>query len=112
MREPLLPVGPTAHLRVLLGCIFIANQHANLSRTIDGSIAQHLQKLRVEIKGSHQSLQDHMSNWRNCLADHPKRYWKARHRRCLGASYLVAELATDISTFKNTLPQVTAKTDP
>ena len=28
----------------------IADQHANLGRTIDGSIVQHLQKLRVEIK--------------------------------------------------------------
>ncbi|KAH9988228.1 hypothetical protein BJV77DRAFT_964524 [Russula vinacea] len=37
-------------------------QHANLSRTIDGSIAQHLQKLSVAIKGSHQSSQDHITS--------------------------------------------------
>lgn len=28
----------------------IADQHANLSKTIDSSIVQHLQKLRTEIK--------------------------------------------------------------
>lgn len=28
----------------------IADQHANLGRTVDGSIVQHLQKLRTEIK--------------------------------------------------------------
>lgn len=28
----------------------IADQHANLGRTIDSSIVQHLQKLRTEIK--------------------------------------------------------------
>lgn len=28
----------------------IADQHANLGRTIDSSIVQHLQKLRLEIK--------------------------------------------------------------
>lgn len=28
----------------------IADEHANLGRTVDGSIVQHLQKLSVEIK--------------------------------------------------------------
>ena len=28
----------------------IADEYANLGRTVDGSIVQHLQKLRVEIK--------------------------------------------------------------
>ena len=28
----------------------IADQHANLGRTVDGSIVQHLQKLKAEIK--------------------------------------------------------------
>ena len=28
----------------------MADHHANLGRTIDGSIVQHLQKLRLEIK--------------------------------------------------------------
>lgn len=37
----------------------IADQHANLGRTIDGSIVQHLQKLRVEIKA-------HIKVSRNC----------------------------------------------
>ena len=28
----------------------VADQHANLGRTVDGSIVQHLQKLKAEIK--------------------------------------------------------------
>ncbi|PCH42709.1 hypothetical protein WOLCODRAFT_138045 [Wolfiporia cocos MD-104 SS10] len=55
----------------------IADEHANLGRTIDGSIVQHLQKLRVEIKAhikavfeasliqALQSAWSTFSEWRN-----------------------------------------------
>ncbi|KAH9023672.1 hypothetical protein EDB85DRAFT_1990078 [Lactarius pseudohatsudake] len=70
----------------------IADQHANLGRTIDGSIVQHLQKLRVEIKA-------HIKNVQNDTGR-------------LATSVAKEHLTNDISTFKNTPLQVTAKTDP
>ncbi|KAI0258102.1 hypothetical protein BC834DRAFT_913588 [Gloeopeniophorella convolvens] len=79
----------------------IADQHANLGRTIDSSIVQHLQKLRVEIKA-------HIKNVQN---DTGKLATSVAKERELSARY-VAQLSTDISTFKNTPLQVSAKTDP
>jgi len=79
----------------------IADQHANLGRTIDGSIVQHLQKLNVEIKA-------HIKNVQN---DTGKLATSVAKERELSAR-LVSQLATDVATFKNTPLQVTAKTDP
>ncbi|KAI0247704.1 hypothetical protein BJV78DRAFT_1243433 [Lactifluus subvellereus] len=79
----------------------IADQHANLGRTIDGSIVQHLQKLRVEIKAHIKNVQNDTGRLATSVAK--ERELSAR---------LVAQLTNDISTFKNTPLQVTAKTDP
>ncbi|KZT27246.1 hypothetical protein NEOLEDRAFT_1161788 [Neolentinus lepideus HHB14362 ss-1] len=79
----------------------IADQHANLGRTIDSSIVQHLQKLRTEIKA-------HIKNVQN---DTGKLATSVAKERELSARY-IGELATNISVFKNTPMNVTNKTDP
>ncbi|TCD59950.1 hypothetical protein EIP91_011014 [Steccherinum ochraceum] len=79
----------------------IADQHANLGRTIDGSIVQHLQKLRVEIKA-------HIKNIQN---DTGKLATSVAKERELSAK-LIGDLGTNISVFKNTPMGVTPKTDP
>ncbi|KAI0321733.1 hypothetical protein OF83DRAFT_1161615 [Amylostereum chailletii] len=79
----------------------IADQHANLGRTIDSSIVQHLQKLRIEIKA-------HIKNVQN---DTGKLATSVAKERELSTK-LISELATGISVFKNTPMNVTSKTDP
>ncbi|ETW82528.1 hypothetical protein HETIRDRAFT_433553 [Heterobasidion irregulare TC 32-1] len=79
----------------------IADQHANLGRTIDSSIVQHLQKLRVEIKA-------HIKNVQNDTGKLATGVAKEREL----SSKLVSELATNISIFKNTPLSVTSKSDP
>ncbi|KAI0701232.1 hypothetical protein BC835DRAFT_1303818 [Cytidiella melzeri] len=79
----------------------IADEHANLGRTIDGSIVQHLQKLRVEIKA-------HIKNIQN---DTAKLATSVAKERDLSAK-LIGDLGTNISILKNTPMSVTAKTDP
>ncbi|TFY79713.1 hypothetical protein EWM64_g4297 [Hericium alpestre] len=79
----------------------IADQHANLGRTIDSSIVQHLQKLRVEIKAHIKNVQNDTGRLATSVAK----------ERELSAKY-VSELATSISIAKNTPLQVIAKNDP
>ncbi|KAL1741290.1 hypothetical protein HDZ31DRAFT_45755 [Schizophyllum fasciatum] len=79
----------------------IADHHANLGRTIDSSIVQHLQKLRVEIKA-------HVKNIQN---DTGKLATSVAKERELSTRY-IAELGSSITAFKNTPMNVTAKTDP
>ncbi|OSX59140.1 hypothetical protein POSPLADRAFT_1151935 [Postia placenta MAD-698-R-SB12] len=79
----------------------IADQHANLGRTVDGSIVQHLQKLRVEIKAHIKNIQNDTGKLATAVAK----------ERELSAK-LVGDLGTDISILKNTPLGVTAKTDP
>ncbi|KAL1720181.1 hypothetical protein EV715DRAFT_250513 [Schizophyllum commune] len=79
----------------------IADHHANLGRTIDSSIVQHLQKLRVEIKA-------HVKNIQN---DTGKLATSVAKERELSTRY-IAELGASITAFKNTPMNVTAKTDP
>ena len=79
----------------------IADQHANLGRTIDGSIVQHLQKLRIEIKA-------HIKNIQN---DTGKLATSVAKERELSAKF-IGDLGTNISILKNTPMGVTAKTDP
>ncbi|KAI0031133.1 hypothetical protein K488DRAFT_52764 [Vararia minispora EC-137] len=79
----------------------IADQHANLGRTIDSSIVQHLQKLRVEIKAHIKNVQNDTGRLATSVAK----------ERELSAK-LISELATNVSVFKNTPLQVTSKTDP
>ncbi|KAK7441839.1 hypothetical protein VKT23_016500 [Stygiomarasmius scandens] len=81
----------------------IADQHANLGRTIDSSIVQHLQKLRTEIKA-------HIKNIQN---DTGKLATTVAKERELSTS-LISTLASSISTFKNTPLSLSAtpKNDP
>ncbi|KAK2464146.1 hypothetical protein APHAL10511_003839 [Amanita phalloides] len=79
----------------------IADQHANLGRTIDSSIVQHLQKLRTEIKA-------HIKNVQN---DTGKLATSVAKERELSMR-LVADLAHSISAFKNDPMHITAKSDP
>ncbi|KAH7884879.1 hypothetical protein F5I97DRAFT_1812689 [Phlebopus sp. FC_14] len=79
----------------------IADQHANLGRTIDSSIVQHLQKLRTEIKA-------HIKNVQN---DTGKLATSVAKERELSIR-VIGDLATCISIFKNTPMNVTNKTDP
>ncbi|EGN99320.1 hypothetical protein SERLA73DRAFT_54341 [Serpula lacrymans var. lacrymans S7.3] len=79
----------------------IADQHANLGRTIDSSIVQHLQKLRSEIKA-------HIKNVQN---DTGKLATSVAKERELSTRY-VGELSTSISVFKNTPMNVNSKSDP
>ncbi|KAG5650317.1 hypothetical protein H0H81_012639 [Sphagnurus paluster] len=79
----------------------VADEHANLGRTIDSSIVQHLHKLRTEIKA-------HIKNVQN---DTGKLATSVAKEREL-STRLIAELASNISAFKNTPLNVTHKTDP
>ncbi|KAJ7087598.1 hypothetical protein B0H15DRAFT_298692 [Mycena belliarum] len=79
----------------------IADQHANLGRTIDSSIVQHLQKLRAEIKA-------HIKNVQN---DTGKLATNVAKERAL-STRVIADLTASISSFKNTPMSVTAKSDP
>lgn len=79
----------------------IADQHANLGRTIDSSIVQHLQKLRTEIKA-------HIKNIQNDTGKLATNVAKEREL----SSKLVTELTASISSFKNSPMHVTAKSDP
>ncbi|KAH7929232.1 hypothetical protein BV22DRAFT_136463 [Leucogyrophana mollusca] len=79
----------------------IADQHANLGRTIDSSIVQHLQKLRTEIKAHIKNVQNDTGKLATSVA---------KERELSGR--MIGELATNISIFKNTPMGVTNKTDP
>ncbi|TDL25559.1 hypothetical protein BD410DRAFT_784573 [Rickenella mellea] len=79
----------------------IADQHANLGKTIDSSIVQHLQKLRIEIKA-------HIKNVQN---DTGKLAASVARERELSTK-LIAELAKNIAMFKNTPMNISPKDDP
>ncbi|KAF8185461.1 hypothetical protein BJ912DRAFT_852759 [Pholiota molesta] len=79
----------------------IADHHADLGRTIDSSIVQHLQKLRAEIKA-------HIKNVQNDTGKLAAGVAREREH----STKLVGELANAISTFKNTPMNIQAKADP
>ncbi|KAF8149178.1 hypothetical protein B0H34DRAFT_667829 [Crassisporium funariophilum] len=79
----------------------IADQHAQLGRTVDSSIVQHLQKLGAEIRA-------HIKNVQN---DTGKLATSVAKERELSTK-LVGELANDVSTFKNTPMNLAARNDP
>ncbi|KAI6035733.1 hypothetical protein EDC04DRAFT_2897755 [Pisolithus marmoratus] len=79
----------------------IADQHANLARTVDSSIVQHLQKLRAEIKAHIKNIQNDTGKLATSVA-------KEREL----STRMIGELATAISVFKNTPMNVTPKSDP
>lgn len=98
----------------------IADQHANLGRTVDGSIVQHLQKLRTEIKahikveGVIQKVEIKTSaegSSQNIQNDTGKLATSVAKERELSARYM-SDLATNVSIFKNSPMNITAKTDP
>ncbi|KAJ7504621.1 hypothetical protein B0H11DRAFT_1905236 [Mycena galericulata] len=76
----------------------IADQHANLGRTIDCSIVQHLQKLRTEINA-------HIKNVQNDTGKLATNVAKEREL----STRLIAELSAGISAFKNTPMAITSK---
>lgn len=79
----------------------IADQHANLGRTIDSSIVQHLQKLHAEIKAHIKNVQNDTGKLATSVA---------KERELSGR--MISELATSVSIFKNTPMTVTNKSDP
>ncbi|RPD69733.1 hypothetical protein L226DRAFT_539559 [Lentinus tigrinus ALCF2SS1-7] len=79
----------------------IADQHANLGRTVDGSIVQHLQKLRTEIKAHIKNIQNDTGKLATAVA-------KEREL----SSKVIGDLGTNVSILKNTPLGVTARTDP
>ncbi|KAG1735340.1 uncharacterized protein EDB91DRAFT_1144983 [Suillus paluster] len=79
----------------------IADQHANLGRTVDSSIVQHLQKLHAEIKAHIKNVQNDTGKLATSVA---------KERELSGR--MISELATSVSIFKNTPMTVTNKSDP
>lgn len=79
----------------------IADHHANLGKTIEGSIVQHLQKLHFEIKAHIKNVQNDTGKLANSVAR--ERELSTKH---------ISDLARAISTYKNTPMTVTPKEDP
>jgi hypothetical protein len=79
----------------------IADHHANLAKTVEGSIVQHLQKLRAEIKAHVKNIQQDTGKLANSVA---------REREM--STKMIADLARSITLLKNTPMSVTAREDP
>lgn len=79
----------------------IADHHANLGRTIDGSIVQHLRKLLSEIKGHVRNVEKDTGRLATSVAKEREASTKE-----------ISELQRCIALFKNTPMAVTAKDDP
>ena len=79
----------------------IADHHANLAKTIDSSLVQHLHKLRTEIKA-------HIKNVQN---DTGKLATNVAKERELSTKH-IADLARGIAMFKNTPMAVSPRDDP
>jgi hypothetical protein len=97
----------------------IADQHANLGRTMNSSIVQHLHKVRVEIKAhikvhngrlpkASQVINDMFQNIQN---DTGKLAISVAKERELSARY-IADLANSVSFYKNTPMKITVRGDP
>ncbi|PWN25013.1 hypothetical protein BDZ90DRAFT_234620 [Jaminaea rosea] len=79
----------------------IADHHANLAKTVEGSIVQHLQKLRAEIKAHVKNIQQDTGKLANSVA-------KEREM----STKMISDLARSITLLKNTPMSVTAREDP
>ncbi|EIM19868.1 hypothetical protein WALSEDRAFT_61229 [Wallemia mellicola CBS 633.66] len=79
----------------------IADHHANLAKTIDGSIVQHLHKLRAEIKAHIRNIANDTSKLATSVAR--EREYSMR---------TVSDLQKAITTTKNTPTSITAREDP
>jgi len=79
----------------------IADHHANLAKTVEGSIVQHLQKLRTEIKAHVKNIQQDTGKLAASVA-------KEREL----STKMITDLARSITMLKNTPMGVHAKEDP
>lgn len=79
----------------------IADHHANLAKTVEGSIVQHLQKLRAEIKAHLRNVQQDTGKLANSVA---------REREL--STKMISDLARSITLLKNTPMSVSAREDP
>ncbi|WFD34688.1 hypothetical protein MCUN1_001529 [Malassezia cuniculi] len=79
----------------------IADHHANLAKTVEGSIVQHLDKLRVEIKAHIKNVQQDTGKLANSVA---------REREL--STKMISDLARSITLLKNTPMSVSARDDP
>ncbi|GAA6056621.1 hypothetical protein JCM3770_006360 [Rhodotorula araucariae] len=79
----------------------IADHHANLAKTVEGSIVQHLQKLRVELKAHVKNIQQDTGKLAASVA-------KERET----STKMITDLARSITMLKNTPMGVHAKEDP
>lgn len=79
----------------------IADHHANLAKTVEGSIVQHLEKLRVEIKAHIKNVQQDTGKLANSVA---------REREL--STKMISDLARSITLLKNTPMSVSARDDP
>ncbi|GAA5868888.1 hypothetical protein JCM16303_000294 [Sporobolomyces ruberrimus] len=79
----------------------IADHHANLAKTVDGSIVQHLQKLRTELKAHIKNIQQDTGKLAASVA-------KEREL----STKMITDLARSITMLKNTPMGVHAKEDP
>ena len=79
----------------------IADQHANLAKTVEGSIVQHLEKLRTEIKAHIHNVQQDTGKLANSVA---------REREL--SNKMISDLARSITLLKNTPMSVSAREDP
>ncbi|GAA6043350.1 hypothetical protein JCM8097_008043 [Rhodosporidiobolus ruineniae] len=79
----------------------IADQHANLAKTVEGSIVQHLQKLRTELKAHIRNIEQDTGKLAASVA-------KERET----STKMITDLARSITMLKNTPMGVHAKEDP
>ncbi|GAA5860117.1 hypothetical protein JCM8547_009187 [Rhodosporidiobolus lusitaniae] len=79
----------------------IADQHANLAKTVEGSIVQHLEKLRTELKAHIRNIQQDTGKLAASVA-------KERET----STKMITDLARSITMLKNTPMGVSAKEDP
>lgn len=79
----------------------IADHHANLAKTVEGSIVQHLQKLHTEVKAHIKNIQQ----------DTGKLAASVAKERAISTK-MITDLASSITMLKNTPMGVHAKEDP
>ncbi|KAG8728177.1 hypothetical protein FRC12_021960 [Ceratobasidium sp. 428] len=79
----------------------IADHHANLAKTVESSIVQHLRKLHYEIKAHIKNVQNDTGKLATSVAK--EREMSTKH---------ISDLARTIAMFKNTPMQVTSRDDP
>lgn len=100
----------TSYLLLLLQDVFysirdktrvIADAHASLAKTVEGSIVQHLQKLRTEIKAHIKNVQNDTGRLAAIVA---------REREM--STKNISDLARAITMLKNTPMAVVPKDDP